>query len=277
MLWTGARVVAHTLSAKRASSRPQQQIAPVERVIAALPPALVEAYLAWTGAEGDYAGQLPPHMVSQWSLPLVGELLLRMPYKLTSVINQGVGLHVHGPLPRNIPLHLRAAVEQIEETAGRIKVVVLVTTGTAEQPVLLETRLHMSFLLPGPRPAKPAREQAARPRWTSIGRWQASARDGLHFALLTGDFNPIHWCGPLARRSVFRGLVLHGFGSFVRSYELLRRQGVRFSEIDVRFVKPVPLPCSTLSVQIADAAADGWRAIRLAGADDTIHLAGNLR
>ncbi|MBV7537643.1 hypothetical protein KW842_17890 [Duganella sp. sic0402] len=277
MLWTGARVVAHTLSTKRGSQQPPPQIAPVGRVIAAPPTALVDAYLAWAGAAGDYASELPPHMVSQWSLPLVGELLLRMPYKLTSVINQGVGLRVHGPLPRNTPLHLRAAVEQIEETPGRIKVVVLVTTGTAEQPVLLDTRLHMSFLLPGPRPARPAREQAAQPRWTSAGQWQASARDGLHFALLTGDFNPIHWCGPLARRSVFRGLVLHGFGSFVRSYELLRQQGVHFSEIDVRFVKPVPLPSSTLSVQIADAAADGWRAIRLAGASDSVHLAGNLR
>jgi len=295
MLWTGARVVAHTLlnalipasrspaisvagapPADHGAANAAARITPVTRVIAAPPAALVEAYRDWTGAQ-ELTGQLLPHMVSQWSLPLVGELLLRLPYKLTSVINQGVSLRVHGALPRNTPLHVSAAVEQIEETPGRIKVVVAVSTGTAQQPVLVDARLHMSFLLPGPRAARVARDTADEPQWSTAGVWHADERDGLRFALLTGDFNPIHWCGPLARRSVFRSLVLHGFGSFVRSYELLKQQGIVFNEIDVRFVKPVPLPCCALSVQIAPADASGWRPIRLAGAGDALHLAGNLR
>jgi len=213
-------------------------------------------------------------------LPLVGELLLRMPYRLTSVINQGVSLRVHGQLPRNVPLHVTAAVEQIEAVPGRIKVVVAVTTGTGQDPSLVEARLHMSFLLPGPRAPKAPQERNREPDWITAGLWHADARDGLRFALLTGDFNPIHWCGPLARRSVFRNLVLHGFGSFVRSYEVLAQQGVRFDEIDVRFVRPVTLPCTALSVQVAPeswADDDGWRALRLAGSGDAVHLAGRLR
>jgi hypothetical protein len=293
MLLTGARVAGHTLlatllpgaAAKMAdipagdaeAAQLAQRIAPVTRVIAAPPQALVEQYLAWAGATGRYATELPPHMVSQWSLPLVGELLLHMPYRLTSVINQGVGLRIHGPLPRNAALQVHAAVEQIAAAPGRIKVVVAVTTGTAQQPALVEARLHMSFLLPGPRAAKTAHVRAPEPQWTTSGQWQADDRDGLRFALLTGDFNPIHWCGPLARRSVFRGLVLHGFGSFVRSYEVLQQQGIKVREIDVRFVKPVPLPCSALSLQIAGADAGGWRALRLTGAGEAVHLAGNLR
>lgn len=292
MLLTGARVVGHTLrNALLTASRTMAddgtsnspgdaaqivQIAPVTRVIAPPPAELVEAYRAWAGV-GDTADQLPPHMVSQWSLPLVAELLLRMPYKLTSVINQGVSLRIHGPLPRDTALHVSTAVEQIEQTPGRIRVVVAVTTGTAAQPSLVEARLHMSFLLPGPRPARNAREVADAPQWATAGHWHADARDGLRFALLTGDFNPIHWCAPLARRSVFRGLVLHGFGSFVRSYEILRQQGIQFNEIDVRFVRPVPLPCSALTVQVAPQNADGWRPVRLCGAGDLVHLAGNLR
>ncbi|MYM24339.1 hypothetical protein GTP46_16970 [Duganella sp. FT135W] len=289
MLLTGARVVGHTLlNALAPSSRPRTapdsgataRSAPVTRVIAAPPQELVEQYITWAGAARCYDGLLPPHMVSQWSLPLVGELLLRMPYRLTSVINQGVGLRVHGPLPRNIPLHLRATVESIEQTPGRIKVVVAVTTGTAQEPSLVEARLHMSFLQPGPRAPKAAQDRGPEPDWVTAGLWHADARDGLRFALLTGDFNPIHWCGPLARRSVFRSMVLHGFGSFVRSYEVLAQQGVRFGEIDVRFVKPVALPCTALSVQVAPeqaADAEGWRALRLAGSGDAVHLAGRLR
>ena len=255
-------------------------VAPVARVIAAPPRRLIDAYIAWAGARGHYADELPPHMVSQWSLPLVGELLLRMPYRLTTVINQGVELRVNGPLPRDTPLHLSASVAQVEETPGRTKVVVAVNTGTAQQADLVQARLHMSFLQPGPRGPRPRQERPPEPAWLTTGLWQADRRDGLRFALLSGDFNLIHWCGPLARRSVFRGLVLHGFGSFVRSYEVLRQQGVRFNEINVRFIKPVPLPSPPLSVQVATEPvpdADGWRALRLGGSGDAVHLAGRLR
>ena len=68
-------------------------------MIAAPAPELIDQYSAWAGAARSYDGLLPPHMVSQWSLPLVGELLLRMPYRLTSVINQGVSLRAVSPTP----------------------------------------------------------------------------------------------------------------------------------------------------------------------------------
>ena len=47
----------------------------IQSTIAAPPARLVEQYIRWCGAAGRYEGQLPPHMVSQWSLPLVGALL----------------------------------------------------------------------------------------------------------------------------------------------------------------------------------------------------------
>ncbi|TFW15698.1 hypothetical protein E4L98_25795 [Duganella callida] len=293
MLLAGARIVGHTLRPPAAGTN----IAPVTRTIPAPPTDLVAEYLAWAGADGRYAGELPPHMVSQWSLPLVGELLLRTAYKLTSVINQGVDLRVRGPLPRGVPLRLSAAIEKMEEAPGRAKVVVVVSTGTTQQPALVETRLHMSFLQPGPRPLKtPQPPRPAEPQWHTAGSWRADRRDGLHFALLTGDFNPIHWCAPLARQSVFKGMVLHGFGSLVRSYEVLMRHGLAFSEIEVRFLKPVPLPSPMLCVQVGDTsraphaqapdadmaeAPAGWCALRLVsggdGDGDTVHLAGRLR
>lgn len=288
MLRMGGQILMHTAlgvlrpgSASRVAA-PITTIEPVTRTIEAPPEELVEQYIewarAWAGATGHYDLELPPHMVSQWSLPLVGELLLRMPYRLASVINQGASLRVHGPLPRNTPLTVRAAVERIEQAAGRVKVTVSIITGTTHQANLVAARLHMSFLLPGPRAPRQVPQWPPEPQWRTAGLWHAEADDGLRFALLTGDFNPIHWCGPLARRSVFGGTVLHGFGSLVRSYEALEPGS--FSEIDVRFVRPVPLPCSALSVQLApadSADADGWRALRLAGGGDAVHLAGRVR
>lgn len=282
MLRMGGRILMHTALRRNRGGGEGAGSAPIIRAIHPPPEALVRRYVdwacAWTGAASRYDAELPPHMVSQWSLPLVGELLLRLPYRLTAVINQGASLHVHGPLPRDTLLIVATTLEQIEQTGGRTRVVVAITTGTEQQPKLVEAKLHMSFLQPGPRAPKAAQARPAEPPWRTAGLWQADADDGLRFALLTGDFNPIHWCGPLARRSVFGGKVLHGFGSLVRSYEALEPDS--FHEIDVRFVRPVPLPSAMLSVQVAPqdgADADGWRAVRLAGAGDAVHLAGRLR
>ncbi|RFP18826.1 MULTISPECIES: MaoC/PaaZ C-terminal domain-containing protein [unclassified Duganella] len=250
--------------------------APLQRRIAAPPAQLVEHYIRWCGAAGRYDGQLPPHMVSQWSLPLVSELLMQLPYRLTGIINQGVAMAVHGPLPRDTPLTLSAAVEQVAHADGWARIIVAVVTGTAQQARLVETRLHMRVRLPGARAARSAPARPPDPAWLTAGTWRADASDGLRFSLLTGDFNPIHWCGPLARRSIFGAKVLHGFGSLARSYETLAPGS--FRELDVRFLRPVTLPGQALSVQLAsEADADGWRALRLAGGDDMIHLAGRLR
>jgi acyl dehydratase len=280
----GARILLHTISRpfrRPASKGSGAAIAAISRVIPAPAEQLVEHYIAWSGAAGRYDEELPSHMLSQWSLPLISELMLRLPYRLTSVINQGVTMKVHGPLPRGEALAVSASVEWAEQAAGRVKVVVAIVTGTAREANLVEARLHLSFLLPGRHGAKPAPARPPEPQWMEAGQWRADTRDGLRFALLSGDFNPIHWCAPLARLSVFGGTVLHGFGSFVRSYEILRRtESEVFSEIDVRFLRPVPLPCSHLSVQTAPAGtadAEGWRALRLVGAAGTVHLAGRLR
>ena len=287
MLKTSARILLQAAGQAVMPPRAGEASAPalvgmaIQRTIAAPPARLVEQYIRWCGAEGRYDGELPPHMVSQWSLPLVGELLMRLPHRLTGVINQGVSMIVHGPLPRDVPLTLRASIESMEQAAGRVRVVAAIITGTAGQAALVETRLHMSFLLPGKRPPKTATPRPPDPAWRTAGQWQADASDGLRFALLTGDFNPIHWCGPLARRSVFGGKVLQGFGSLARSIETLERGG--FRELDVRFLRPVPLPCPPLSVQLeSEADLDGWRALRLAGSHDggdrtAVHLAGRLR
>jgi hypothetical protein len=249
----------------------------IERLIAPPPVSLVDRYIAWSGAAGRYRRELPPHMVSQWSTPLLAELLLQLPYKLTRVINQGVTLKINGPLPRGVPLHLRASIAEIAEADGRARVTLQILTSTAQHAALVETQLHLSFILPGPRPAKPPRGTNVEPAWQTAGSWQAGSNDGLQFALLTGDFNPIHWCGPLARRSVFGGKVLHGFGSLVRSYEALPEGSCQ--EIDIRFLRPVALPSPALQVQTAPADSDGWHALRLLGGAgaDTIHLAGRFR
>jgi hypothetical protein len=83
------------------------------------------------------------------------------------------------------------------------------------------------------------------------------ARAGFEFALLTGDFNPIHWVRPYARSVGFRSTILHGFGTLARAVEALNRgpfQGdpTRLRSIDVRFTKPLVLPARVSVYTSAD-------------------------
>jgi hypothetical protein len=236
---------------------------------------LIEHYVRWSNAPLErYRDHLPPHLVSQWCLPLVTDLLLQTGYPVMRVINQGVTLNIHGKLPRHQPLQVEAKFQSVTQHNGMTRVSVNIMTGTKEAPHLVETVLHMAFLLPNyKKPPKAAREKDTA-QWQTVGTWQTSRHDGLKFALLTGDFNPIHWIGLAAKASAFGKKVLHGFGMLVRSYELLPDQNIQ--SIDVRFLRPVGLPSSPLSVQIASDAKNG-HLIRLLGDKDQVHFAGRYR
>ena len=71
-------------------------------------------------------------------------------------------------------------------------------------------------------------------------------RAGLAFALLTGDFNPVHWVGAYARAAGFATPILHGFAMMARVHEGLARAlfagaSDRIRVIDVRFKRPLVL------------------------------------
>ena len=60
----------------------------------------------------------------------------------------------------------------------------------------------MAFILPNFKKMERT-EKIDQKNWKTMGEWSATADDGFKFALLTGDFNPIHWVGPLAKLSSF--------------------------------------------------------------------------
>ena len=91
---------------------------------------------------------------------------------------------------------------------------------------------------PKPRVPQDARE---------LARWRLSKNDGWEFAVLTGDFNPIHWIPMAAKAAGFRNTILHGFGTMARAIEGLNRalwadDTTQLSLIDVKFKRPLVLP-----------------------------------
>ncbi|NHB57168.1 protein dehydratase [Acinetobacter sp. 194] len=247
-----------------------KDIPAVDKVIAAPKNDLVDAYIHWSGASIEkYRTTLPAHMVSQWGLSIASDLVLQSVYPLANVINQGLSLHIYGELPRDTPLKIHANIESIQEIEGIARIAVKITTGTEKQPHLVDTIVHMAFLLPNFKKSK-SNKSIQTLEWKTVGHWRASAHDGLKFAMLTGDFNPIHWIKLVGMLSPFKNKVLHGFGMLVRSYECLPDE---IKYLDVRFTKPVNLPSAKLSVQIAS--QDNQVQFRLLGAQDQVHMIGH--
>lgn len=99
---------------------------------------------------------------------------------------------------------------------------------------------------------------------------------GVKFFYMTGDFNPIHTLPAFARHTRFKGCIMHGYGAFAQVFEAVQRTGVTIRDIDIRFIKPLPLPSPCLLIQAARTPdADGRYAVRLTDADNNLYQIGS--
>jgi hypothetical protein len=275
MLRAMGRIVMQSVLPFRRPRENPPTIAPAHMTLKAPSDRLVDHYLDWSGAPASrYRNELPPHLFAHWGLAAVSRILEQTRYPMAGALNQGCSVTVNGAIPRGAELQVEARLQSIEESDGRARVAVEIASGTAEQPEAVLAVFHIVFIT-GKRGGKKD-EARAEPQWETVGQWRAADDDGLQFALLTGDFNPIHWIGIAGKLSPFKRKVLHGFGSFVRSWEALANAGHPVREIDVRFRRPVPLPSGELSVQHAPP-QDGWRPLRLADGAGSVHMAGRYR
>ncbi|MFT3767203.1 MAG: MaoC/PaaZ C-terminal domain-containing protein [Minicystis sp.] len=234
-----------------ASGRAAAPAVPGPWIEAELPPrpqGLVRDYIRHVGGDpAAYAGRLPPHLFPQWAFPLAARTLVGLGYPLARVVNAGCRIEARAPLPASEPLLVKARLEAIDDDGRRARITQRVVTGTRSAPeaVIAEMRAYVPLGKGGgrgdkARPAVPADAEA-------IAALDLDARAGLDFALLTGDFNPIHWVPPWARAAGFRSIILHGFATLARAFEAIARPRVgghpaRISTIDARFVKPLVLP-----------------------------------
>jgi acyl dehydratase len=149
------------------------------------------------------------------------------------------------------------------------------TVGTPDVPIAMELDAYAAVVLKRrPGGASAPREEVA---FETIGRWQPGADEGRKFFYLTGDFNPIHTWPAFARRTRFRGCIMHGFGGFAQAFEAIRSAGLDIADIDVKFVRPLPLPGPEVLIQVAVSTdSAGRRALRLADASGSVYHAGSF-
>ncbi len=252
---------------------------PVHRTLPAVPEELVCAYAEWTGAPADrYVGVVPPHMFSYWGMALVAELTGKAPYNLLSVLNQGCRVQTHELLPIGEKIEVSGHLESIENDGRRVRIATHLEAHTQSAPKGQIMDVMATVPISGAKKKSTAKKQAKEAEFETVGTWSASANDGVNFALLTGDFNPIHTLWPLARRTRYKGCILHGFGFLSRSYETIRNAGIPIGDFDVRYVKPLPLPARDMQVQVSRN-SDGpkGKALRLCSPGGDVHLVGHFK
>jgi len=237
---------------------------PSQEIVTTIPPLpaeLVRDYLRNVGGDANaYRKTIPPHLFPQWGFPLAAKTLKGIPYPLMKVLNGGCRLEIHAPLPAGEKLTVRARLEDIDDNGSRAVLHQRVVTGTAKVPEALVA--HMYAIVPVEKPAAkgektngkstgPARPRKESPRVPTTAReiafWRLAPDAGLAFAMLTGDFNPVHWVKPYARAFGFKSTILHGFATMARAYEGLSRYlyaGAvdRLKTFDVKFTRPLVLP-----------------------------------
>ncbi len=221
-------------------------------------PGLVRDYVRRMGGDpSSYKKILPPHMFSQWGFPLAARTLEAMPYPVLRVLNGGCRLEVNAPLPQGEPLLVSACMDQLDDNGRRAVMRQRIVTGTESVPDALVAYLYVIVPLGGGKKGKGRKSNGEKKKKKEPARVPADAREiaywklphnaGLAYAMLCGDFNPVHWVAPYAKAFGFRSTILHGFATMARAAECINRRLYSgdvsaIKMIDVQFVKPLVLP-----------------------------------
>ncbi len=204
------------------------------------------------GDAGVYRDRVPAHMFPQWCLPSLLAATRSLSYPAWAVINAGASYRSHRPLPYG-RYEIEAEVLRVEPFGRRTQVTIEVTTA-CEGELCISAELHVLVAGAASREAKPRpKPSQSRPRLIPLEArelWYGplDARAGFRFAVLSGDFNPIHWSALAAKGAGFQRVLLHGFGSLSRAVEALaweqRLTNAEPSWVNARFVRPLLLPAT---------------------------------
>jgi hypothetical protein len=207
---------------------------------------LIEDFLRHVHASSAaYAGVVPPPLFPQWGLAVALRTLSGRGFPLVRLLNGGCRLQSNAALRRAEPLMVRARLESVTDDGRRAVLRQRIVTEQEGAPDALVAEVY--GIIPnsktrGPRNAKPALELPTEAQ--KIEDWALPRDAGLKFALLTGDFNPLHWLRPYARAMGFPGPILHGFDAMARAHAGLERVVAprTLRVLDLRFVRPIVLP-----------------------------------
>ena len=170
-----------------------------------------------------------------------------LPYPLSKILNAGCKLEINGEVPLGETLKVRARIEDITEKSNKAFIHQIVTTSTRDQKNILVAHMYTVVILGKSSSKKTSKKLQVPEDARNLDQFRLKSNSGLKFALLTGDFNPVHWVKPVAMLSGFKSTILHGFASMARSFEVINNQLLggnhrQLKSIEVKFTKPILLP-----------------------------------
>ena len=243
------------LNKGQAVARPQIPGPRFEARVAPRDPGLVRDYVRHMGGDPSaYKTTLPPHMFPQWGYSLAARTLEGIPYPVLAVLNGGCRLEINSPLPQGEPLHVSACMDQLDDNGRRAVMRQRIATGTEGNPEAVVGYLYVIVPLGkgkegkgGKKNGKKKEPQRVPVDATEIAYWKLGPDAGLAYAMLSGDFNPVHWIRPYARAFGFKNTILHGFATMARAMECINRalfagDVSAIKMLDVQFLKPLVLP-----------------------------------
>lgn len=219
----------------------------IRAVLPPRPAGLVADYIRFTGGEPSwYRNTVPPHLFPQWTFPLLSQVLAGQPFDMKKVLNGGAEFTINAPIPLGEKLLVRARLASVTEGEKSVLLRQEVSTGTEKEPEALVCAVTAVVPKKGGGKAKKARPVVPED-CRQIGSIPFPEGTGLSFALLTGDFNPIHWIPAAARMSGFANAIAHGFCTMARTVEVINRnllsqQPYALKSFSCRFVRPLTLP-----------------------------------
>lgn len=258
-------------------SRLRDMHAPQTALVKAGSDELVEHYIRWSGVtDNRYDGVLPAHFFCKYGMSMVARITGMVPYNLMSVVNQGCRMQINSLIPRGEAIRLTGQLIDCSDDGSRVRIHSRVVAGTENEPEALIVD-SMAAVMKGKPVKKKTASRSKKIAYETVGNWSAGRDAGQKFFFLTGDFNPIHTFWPVAKRTRFGGCILHGFGSYARTFETIQNAGYTIRDIDIRFTKPNLLPTPELNVQVAKKAdSQGQHALRLTNPDGEALLAGHF-
>ncbi|ASK79733.1 hypothetical protein CF386_11870 [Paraphotobacterium marinum] len=236
---------------------------------------LIFHYSNWVSAsQNKYKDRIPPHLFCQYALPICIRQIAQTSYNLKTIINQGCKLTVYQDIPCQTKLLLKVKIVEIEQTSKHALIHQVIYVHTKSRKLALKVDIYSKFLLSRSRSI--TRNPTKLDDFDTICQWDISEQDGLNFAFLTGDFNPLHWLDPVAKKSIFKGKVLHGFGVFAKIYEQIELfNKTQIKSVDVKFVRPAKIPSQDLQL-LQEKTDSKVKSICLKDKNNKVLLIGNV-
>lgn len=237
---------------------------------------LLGYYRHWCGAADNH--EVPPHFLgAATAMPIVSELCAQAPYPLFTVLNQGVRLQLHKALPAGEKINLEGKVIDAsdDQRRARIQSRVIIGTPSAPNAITLDAIVAVMFK---PSSSKKTHRPKDKKHYKTLGNWYGAANEGQTFFWLTGDINPIHTFPTFAKRTRYKGCIMHGYGAFAQIFEHIKKEFDSISDIETRFIRTIPLPSPYFSIQTTVNSDDeNWFHFRLIDGKGYIYQAGRFR